>query len=306
MATPPLTAVRLRIKALGYDDIIPLHFNKVPFDGWRTQPSRVADIRRWGGVATGVRLNNQASLFALDIDVRTAHVRDAIVKAYERRWPAFMAQCLRRHSQATTLMLIGRCSTAKGMRRSGRWHRDSNDIKGNLVEAFTNNCKRQIAVQGAHSAGRVYGYYGRAIWDTPLADLPWFPDADIADALAIADRIMAVYGLHQRTPPSSSGAGEKVWDLEPTMEITLSDGEVVALAALERRVGRGERITAFATLWDPTSTTSNRVLANLSATGLSLWDSKTGLSHRWRGRGPAASVLELLATVRATTAGGAS
>jgi hypothetical protein len=269
MATLPLVTKRLRIRALGYD-IIPLRFDKLPFKGWRTQPNRDVDIRRWRGVATGVRLHNQAALFALDLDVRTIALRDAIVRAYAQRWPAFMRGCLRRHSQATTLMLIGRCSTAKGMRRSGRWHRDASDIKGNLVEVFTNHCKRQMAVQGAHSAGRCYGYFGRAIWDTPLADLPWFPDAEIGDALAIADQIMAAHGLKQRTPPPSPG-GDKVWDLEPTMRIVLSDGEELSLAELEQRVDGKERITAFATLWDSSSTTPDRVLVNRSSvTGLSL------------------------------------
>jgi len=302
------TDVRLRMKAFGYD-IIPLQLNKVPFFGWRTAPNNPENIRYWRGYATGVRLRNSMSLFALDLDVRIEALRDAIVTAYEQRWPAFMAGCLRRHSQATTLMLIGRCCTAKGMRQSSRWHRDADDKKGNLIEVFTSNCGRQIAVQGLHSVGqdsggRRYGYLGRAIWDTPLDALPWFPDADIDDALNIAEHIMAAHGLVRRMPRPGA-AGQRLWDLEPEMCIMLSDGTELTLADLETLIGPA-RLTAFATLWDPQSSTPDRVLVTGSSTGLSLWDTKTGISHRWRHRGPAADLVELKASIKTLMTGGVS
>lgn len=304
----PLTAVRLQIKQGGYD-VIPLFLDKKPMKGWPAQPNGEADIAQWNGCATGVRLYRSPALFCIDLDIRIREVCNKIGRAYQARWGAFMAGCLKRHSEATTIMLIGRCSTAKGARRSGRWHRDANDSKGNLVEIFTANCKRFVGVQGMHSIepDRSYAYIGRAIWDTPITKLPWFPDQDIDAALAIADEIMEAHGLEQRTPPlRPTRASERAFDLEPTMQITLSTGEEMSLTELEDRIKVNqwaaartnppmppERITAFA-LWDPTSTTPDRVLVGTSATGLTLWDTKTGISHRWKNRGGHAEDLTAL------------
>ena len=52
-------------------------------------------------------------VFVFDIDVRIEAVRDDILAAWTERWPEFMAGCLRRHSGAVTLALIGRCGTVK-------------------------------------------------------------------------------------------------------------------------------------------------------------------------------------------------
>ena len=45
-------------------------------------------------------------------------------------------------------------------------------------------------MKGQHSEGREYGYIGRPLWETPQEMLPWFPDADVGDALDIAETIM--------------------------------------------------------------------------------------------------------------------
>src|SRR3954452_18150521 len=112
-----LTATRLQLKALGYDPI-PLRTEKKPYVGWPKTSNSAEDIARWtrfsGCVATGIRLLQSPHLFVLDIDVPIAELRDAILQAYEQRWPEFMAACVRRHSEGVTLALIGRCDTSKG------------------------------------------------------------------------------------------------------------------------------------------------------------------------------------------------
>ena len=89
----PNTGVRLQLKAHGYD-IIPLNINKIPFKGWPAQPNDEPAIRKWGGVATGLRMKGH-DIFVLDIDVRIEAVRDDILAAWTERWPEFMAGCLR-------------------------------------------------------------------------------------------------------------------------------------------------------------------------------------------------------------------
>jgi hypothetical protein len=298
-----LTAVRLQLKALGYDPI-PLKIDKKPYVDWPKEPNTPEDIARWaryfGCVATGIRLYRSPGLLVLDLDIRIPAVRDAILQAYEERWPQFMANCVRRHSQAVSLALIGHSDTNKGTLKSRRWRRKVSDEneQDNLIEVFTQHSKRFIVVDGAHSAGRVYAYYGRPLWGVAPSDLPEFPPDDINSALSVADEIMQAAGLIQK---QAAILGKYIlYDLRPEMLITLEDGEELTLAELERDLKNGphRRTVAYPTPWDPGSTTP-RVLATLGATGLCLWDTKTETSHRWAWRKPPESFAALAAQLRA-------
>ena len=71
-----------------------------------------------------------------------------------------------------------------------------------------------------------------------------------------------------------------VFDLTPDMLFRLTDGTTVTLAELERMVRLGPT-TGYAP-W----LTDKRVLANISAHGLALYDVKTRVSHRWAHEAP--------------------
>jgi hypothetical protein len=302
-----LTAVRLQIKAGGYD-IIPLR-DKKGFEGWPKQPNDETAIRKWWGTATGIRMYRH-DVFVLDIDVKIAAVVKAILDAYTERWPAFMQACLRRHSGAHTIALIGRCNTAKRWKRTWRFlaEPDDTDGKGHMVEFFGRNDKRLTAVHGRHSEGRVYDYHGDPIWTRPVDSLPWFPDEDIMTALALAETIMMQHGLlaKRETVKGRHGPGytRLVYDLEPDDVIRLANDDEITLEELELHmkaglmttlVGYSERermcvsmrLAAYANLWDPASTTRDRVLISIGSTGLCLWDTKNpDVSHRWKHRAP--------------------
>jgi hypothetical protein len=296
MATiSPIDTIRLQIKRMGYD-LIPLSTDKLPYKNWPKQCNDEASILRWPGIATGIRMFGH-DVFVIDLDIRIAIIRDEILKAYTAQWPAFMARCLRRHSSGVTLALIGRLNTARRGAKSKRWFRTADDKteKGNLVELFGGADKRQVAVEGVHSrdAGqeRRYGYDGPAIWDTPIGALPWFPDGDQHKQIKIADTIMTQHGLLLRWDEKEPNVGTKIFDLTPEMVFTLSDGEQLTLAELEEDIDtlqrlNGRRVTGYATIWDPASTTPDRVLVNAGRDGLTLWDCKHDTSHRWRSRAP--------------------
>lgn len=306
----PSTGIRLQLKALGYD-VIPLRPDKKGFFGWPKQPNDEAAIRKWSGPGTGIRMfENEAFIFVFDIDVRIEAVRDEILAAWTVRWPEFMAGCLRRHSGAITIALIGRCVTARRSLRSKRWHSGPDDKKGNLVETFSRNDKKLIVVHGPHSEGREYGYTGATLWETPPETLPWFPDEDIGAALNIAETIMKKHGLERQAKVDPMAGVSKLFDLEPAMKFTLADGGVVTLAELEEYAKCGmtlgdyknpcsdNRLAGYATIWDPKSTTRDRVLVNYGSTGLCLWDTKTEISHRWRHRQPPKEFTELAVVLR--------
>lgn len=299
MNASSLTAARLRLEALGYDPI-PLKIDKKPYLGWPRQPNSPEDIVRWarylGCVATAIRLYQSPNLFVLDLDIRIAAVGDAILQAYEKQWPQFMANCVRRHSQAVSLALIGRSDTNKGTLKSRRWRRQDSDEseKDNLIEVFTQHSKRFIAVDGAHSAGRVYGYHGRTLWEVAPGQLPEFPADAISTALEIADKIMQAAGLIQK---QAAVLGKYLcYDLTSEMQIVLEDGEVLTLAELEHdlKTSPPKRTVAFPTPWDPKSN-SARVLATIGREGLCLWDAKTETSHRWQWRKPPESFATMTA-----------
>lgn len=287
------TPFRLKLKALGYD-IIPVWDGKAPKTNWPREHNDEAAIRRWGGVATGIRTKgNDTVVFDLDILIEAA--RDEILAAYEKQWPEFMARCLRRHAGQVKIALIGRCNTAKRFMRSGRFSLDpETDRKGNQLEIFTRNDTKQVVVQGKHSPGHEYGYVGPAIWETPLEALPWFPDDGFHDALVIAQEVMEAHGLVKIEKPINPNSGGKVFDLKPEQIFTLTDGEKISLKDLEEIAGVG-RITGYADLWDPTTGTSkhssSRVLVGMSNTGLRLYDTKEQVSHRWAHRGPQPDIL---------------
>jgi hypothetical protein len=297
-----ITAVRLQLKALGYDPI-PLKIDKKPYKGWPKEPNDPDTIGRWaryhGAVATGIRLYQSPCLFVLDLDIRSAAIRAAILQAYEQRWPEFMSGCVRRHSQGVPVALIGRSTFKTRTLRSRRWReKDNTEEKDTQVEVFTPRSKRYLGVDGIHSAGRVYAYHGRPLWEVPPGQLPEFPAGDVSAALEIADKIIEAAGLIQK----QAAVRDKyiLYDLTAEMQIVLEDGETLTLVELEHDLKSGppKRTAAFPTPWDPDST-SARVLANMGRDGLCLWDTKTETSHRWAWRKPPESFAALGAPLRA-------
>ena len=75
----------------------------------------------------------------------------------------FMARCLRRHSGAVKIALIGRCATVRRSLKTRRLYTGDDDTStGQLVETFGHADKRLVVVHGRHSEGRIYGYHGDA------------------------------------------------------------------------------------------------------------------------------------------------
>jgi hypothetical protein len=278
-----------RIRDNGYD-VIPLRGRDGPFRGWPSQPNDDAAIATWRGRAAGIRMFG-STCFVIDLDVRDLGVRQALLGALARRWPDFMAECLRRTSGGTTLALIGQVATARKRLWTARFKSGPKpEDKPHLVEYFAGNDKRYVAVHGFHSPGRIYGYQGRSITEVPLRDLPWFPEADIPLMIAECERVMGGLGLEQIKVVQPHLPGEHIYDLKPEDVLMLSDGERIVLSELEKRAGT-RRIKAYANIWDPQSRTADRVLVNMSgAVGLTLWDTKTGVSHRWAALSPADDV----------------
>jgi len=216
-----------RIKANGYD-VIPLFTGKdKPPKGWPTLPNDEASIARWNGRTAAVRMYG-GGLFAIDIDIRTAAIADAIVQMLEREWPAFMATCLRRHSGAVKLMLIGRATTHHRYLNTFRCLDPAapEDTSGHRVEVFTTNSKRYIGVHGAHSPGREYGYHGRSILEVPAAELPEFPAADIGRMVARCEEIMLAHGLKPSQPPQAAHEykGGVVYDIDEATRFDADGG----------------------------------------------------------------------------------
>jgi hypothetical protein len=268
-----------RIRDNGFD-VIPLRGREGPFTGWPSQSNDDASIMKWSGRAAGIRFFGHR-VFAIDLDVRTYRVREAIVDALTARWPDFMRGCLQRTSGSTTLALIGRALTVRQRAWTARYFAGEG-VKPHMVEYFTGRDKRYLGVHGVHSHGREYGYIGRSILDTRIDELPWFPDADILELIELCESTMEGLGLRQVEVRIDNRYGEKVYDLEADMVFQLSSGERVKLEDLEKMIGDGRHMKGYATIWDPKSQTPDRVLVNKGVAGLALWDTKTGISHRWK------------------------
>jgi hypothetical protein len=299
-----------RIRDNGFD-VIPLRGRDGPFRGWPRQPNDDAAIATWRGKTAGIRMFG-SSCFVIDLDVRSDRVRAALMEMLWQHWPKFMKSCLRRRSGSTTLALIGRVSTARKRSWTVRFKPEPGiGDKPHLVEYFTGNDKRYVGVHGWHSPGREYDYVGpHNILNTRIDALPWFPEDDIPKMIIECERVMRELGLEQIKITHVQLPGERVYDLKPDDVMTLSDGEQIKLSELEKRAGAA-RIKGYATIWDRESKTRDRVLVNRSgAAGLTLWDTKTGLSHRWASLSPAEDpelqqqLRELMADVKHPWEGG--
>jgi Bifunctional DNA primase/polymerase, N-terminal len=295
----------LRLKQLGYD-VIPLSRGKHGGGkGWPTKPNDEVAIRDWSGSGAAIRMKG-SELLVIDLDVRVEAARDQMLDWLTTQHPEFMASCLRRHSGAITIALIGRTVTAKGTRKTARYVGEGTDLKGDFVEVFTGNSKRYVGVAGQHSAGREYDYCGRHIIETPVDALPWLADSAIAPMLAAFEKIMAACSWEKVVPAIGNEAvGTKVYDLLPGQIFTLSDGEQIALEDLERLarsgIGLGDngegRLRGCASLWDPSTGgglhSSTRVLVTYGSEGLCLFDTKYEVRHRWKHREPPKDFTEL-------------
>ena len=292
----------LRLKQLGYD-VIPLSGGKSGGGkGWPKKPNDEAAIQEWSGSGAAVRMRG-SELLVIDLDIRVEAARDQMLDWLTAQHPRFMAGCLRRHSGAVTLALIGRTITAKGTRKTARYIGAGTDPKGDFVEVFAGNSKRYVGVAGEHSAGRAYDYHGRHIIETPVDALPWLADDAIAPMLAAFVEIMVASGWAEVVPAIGREAiGSKVYDLLPGQIFTLSDGERITLEDLEQlargRVGPGDNgegpLKGHASLWDPDTGTgahsNTRVLVTYGSEGLCLFDTKYEVRHRWKHREPSRGV----------------
>jgi hypothetical protein len=144
-----------QLKQLGYD-VIPVGGKACPYKGWPQMPNDEAAIREWNGSGAAIRMKG-SSLLVIDLDVHVEAARDKMLDWLTEHHPEFMAKCLRRHSGAVTLALIGRTVTAKGSVKTARYIGEGTSEKGDFVEIFTGNSKRYVGVAGRHSPGREYG-----------------------------------------------------------------------------------------------------------------------------------------------------
>jgi hypothetical protein len=301
----------LQLKVLGYDPI-PISGKDRPREGWPKMPNDPAAIMRWNGSGAAVRMY-RSDLFVIDLDVHVAAVRDKMLHWLGEHHPEFITGCLCRHSERVTLALIGRCVTAKGTKKTARFIGEGTGPKGDLVEIFTGNSKRYVGVLGEHSRGRDYDFVGPSIIETPVARLPWFPDCEIEPMCTAFEQIMAEHGWEKVIPVIGTEAvGTKVYDLQPEMVFTLSDGETVTLADLEKafegyvhyaaRNGGSGKITGYADLWDSGTGhrqhSNTRVIVTIGSEGLCLFDTKYEVRHRWKSCEPPKDRTELTTMLR--------
>jgi hypothetical protein len=294
--------VWLRLKELGYHSLIPIRDKTSPFPGYAKLSNRGANtpahIMQWQGYGSALLMQG-SGLIVFDLDTRLVIARDGILTMMERRWPAFMDGCLRRHSGGIKLALIGRCEDARvSTLATGSFYPapedvpqegDTPEVKDrkkelkNQGEIFTTKSPRgrYVAVEGRHSPGKEYGYLGKSILDTPYLDLPIFPHGDIVAMRDACDEVMAGLGLAPRPKEHrlEGVATREVYDLTPDMKFTYSDGEDTTLEALSKSLRHGDKEEGYATMFDPTSGSRDRIKALRSRKGLLLWDSKFGTHH---------------------------
>lgn len=88
------------------------------------------------------------------------------------------------------------------------------------------------------------------------------------------------------TVSGKRGVKQIVYDLEKHWLFWKDTGGAVTLEELERQAHYEPNIRGQAIFGDPLRTKPVRVLVNISAEGLSLWETGKHISHRWADRTP--------------------
>jgi hypothetical protein len=287
---PPIRAVALKLKQLGYD-VIPLYDGKSkPPKKWPELLNTPEEIATWNDPTIAVRTFGTETVVWFDADVQRQDALDGILAGWTERWPDFMARCVRRHSGAVKVTLVGRLVTDKKRMWSSRYGVTEENPGGNRVELFTSNDRRYVAVWGKHSAGREYGYTGPSLEDVAIADLPLFLEEDLNDLLRIANEVMERLGLEKAEDGDASGMGADVlYDLTPEMTAELEDGSTVTLTELAD-LAAGRFVYVHGRIFDSGSA-HFRVKAKVTSAGLTLWDFGTDVEHRWAHLGAQPDVL---------------
>lgn len=303
----PQTAIRHKLLANGYSPIASAGKAGMP-KKWQDLVINEAQILRWDRersftamagerATTSVRIDGD--LFVIDIDVRHEAAAKAVEDVLWREAPQFMEMCLRRGSGTRKVALFGRIDGVKiRARHTASFVNPEHPDEGERVEFFGAGTARHFVVAGPYIGkdgnvipGREYSFdEGGSMVDVPLAELPVFPAAKLADVI---DECEAALNRHmERVPNTSKGVEEQaqVYDLQPDDEWRLADGRLIRLAdaeaAAQATAATGEELRGHANLWDRGSKTPNRVKAVIGFTGLVLIDFKTGASHRWASRRP--------------------
>jgi Virulence-associated protein E-like domain len=212
-------AVWLQLKDNGYD-VIPMSGKDGPLKGWPLMPNTPADIADWKGSTAAVRMLGSGLLF-IDLDVLRQDIRDVMLYRIRTRWPSFYEQCLKRHSGAVKLGLIGLCATR--CPRLATRYRDADGVI-HMVEIFTSECKRYVCVHGAHSPGREYGYDGRSILEVKISDLPKFKSADLSELVQLCADVFSEFGLEEVKPPEKETPAKLVYDVDETTRFDVHQG----------------------------------------------------------------------------------
>lgn len=291
----------LRLKQLGYD-VIWANGKTGPGFGWPTRANTPADIAAWKGTTAGVRTAGQPTLF-IDLDVHIASAMAELLAEMTARWPDFMAACLRRHSGKVSLCLIGLCpdTDRRVLRtRSFKVNLDDADEKKQRAEIYTGNVSHYFAVHGLHSSppDRHYDYHGRSILDVPLRELPIFPAADLGKLIDLCEAVLErpQHGLTALLGTRTEGLAAEVFDLTPEQVFKLKEGDTITLAELSELVRTAGKHEGFATIWDVSSESPDRVKANWHGLyGLQLFDTHLDVKHYLIGAEPQKPDMEKLA-----------
>lgn len=299
MPVPPIRAIALKLKALGYDPMPLVSGKDNPFKGWPDNPNTPDDIAKWNGRTVALRTKDAAYLFYIDMDVQRQDLLDAMLDKIEARWPEFYERCVIRHSGAVKLCLIGRLKTDKKHMRTGRYGNDEEYPGGHRVELFTSNDTRYVAVWGRHSDGRDYGFCeGPSLLEGKPDQLPWFKDEDLSELLDMTEQVLIDAGL-PKDESAHEDLDEVLYNLTPDIVVSLKDGRTMTLGDLDDEI-EGMVYMNSETL-APGSNSYRLKAARTRSMGLTIWDFGNGSVYHWKDQGPQLETLAPLLKQLAVT-----
>jgi hypothetical protein len=289
---PATLAMRLDIKANGWD-VIPSGNGKGVLEvGWKTMANSAADIARWSDPSSGMRnLPNTSvrvtgDLLVFDIDIKDEAVRDRVVAAFREKQPAWFAGALPRDSGAITIAYFGRVSEPVKMRRTHRYG------GGNMVEVHGALSLRQMVVEGRHASfevtGRMYHWHAGTPWNTRLDSLPVMDAAAIGGLIDLADQIMSEM-LPRDAGSEPKTGGRKQYTLERDTLFIKSDGEQITCGDLAEELGPGDDVRGVLGDYEAwhASTSKTRDSAHLDPVGeFMIYAYDDSVQYRFADRAP--------------------
>ena len=301
-----ITALRLKVQANGWP-LIQGHGKQCRLTGWNSATSTptAAEVASWLGPRSGAtkfpttNLLIDRGLLGVDFDIADQGLLDEIWQAARSIAPQLASAPIRgRDDGSPKILAVLRRAGAAFTRHSKKWSIDGATAQIEIFGSGRNirgRVVRQVGALGPHTINDVgevtirYAWRGPSPAEVAFGALPELSEEEAEAILLAFDQMCAERGLEQvfgQQRPAAEYRPKQVFDIEAETVFTDADGctytvtELTNIIVSEARRDKRPRVMITGSFTgDTASKGSDRCLCSIGRYGLTIWDSKTNITH---------------------------